>query len=224
MFRKALALTLLALASPVLALVTPALAAARPTVNLAGDWKYLPYDGEGNLALESIDDAGWPTMALPTNWYLQGSKDYPAKARATAKLMDSGSPADLPAPPKDVGFDYTGTVWFRKTVTWDGNLGGPGGLPVLDLDMVDYYAEVFVNGTAVGRHEGYFQRWSVDLSSALRKGKNVIAVKVSAPALAFDLAQQFPISWPKQQNQIKGIFGYHDTRPGATSPRGQERG
>ena len=44
------------------------------------------------------------------------------------------------------------------------------------------------------------------------------------PALAFDLAQQFPISWPKQQNQIKGIFAYHDTRPGATSIRGQERG
>jgi beta-mannosidase len=97
-------------------------------------------------------------------------------------------------------------------------------VPVLDLDMVDYYAEVFVNGISVGRHEGYFQRWSVDLSSALRKGKNLIAVKVSAPALVFDLAQQFPISWPKQQNQVKGIFGYHDTRPGATSARGQERG
>jgi beta-mannosidase len=202
----------------------PAQAATRPITNLAGEWKYLPYDGEGNLGLESIDDAGWPTMALPSNWYLMGSKDYPSKARATARLMEAGSPADLPAPPKDVGFDYTGTVWFRRTVTWDGNLGGAAGLPVLDLDMVDYYAEVFVNGTSVGRHEGYFQRWSVDLSSALRKGKNVIAVKVSAPALAFDLAQQFPISWPKQQNQVKGIFAYHDTRPGATSVRGQERG
>jgi beta-mannosidase len=120
-----------------------------------------------------------------------------------------------------VGFDYEGTVWFRRTVDWD---GAAGVVPVLDLDMVDYYAEVFVNGTSVGKHEGYFQRWSVDVSSALRKGKNLVAVKVSAPALAFDLAQQFPISWPKQQNQIKGIFGYHDTRPGATSIRGQERG
>jgi beta-mannosidase len=199
----------------------PASAAAWPTINLAGEWKYLPYDGEGNMAAESVDDAGWPTMALPTSWYLMGSKAYPAKARARARLMDAGSPADLPAPPEDVGFDYEGTVWFRKTITWD---GGAAGVPVLDLDMVDYYAEVFVNGATVGKHEGYFQRWSVDVSGALRKGKNVIAVKVSAPALAFDLAQQFPVSWPKQQNEIKGIFGYHDTRPGATSPRGQERG
>jgi beta-mannosidase len=217
MVRPALAFLVLA---SCFTLAAPAGAAPQKTIDLAGDWKYLPYDGEGNMASPSLDDAGWPTMALPTNWYLMGSKTYPGKARATARLMDTGSPADLPAPPKDVGFDYEGTVWFRKTITWD----GAAGVTVLDLDMVDYYAEVFVNGASVGRHEGYFQRWSVDLTGALRKGKNLLCVKVSAPALAFDLAQQFPVSWPKQQNQIKGIFGYHDTRPGATSPRGQERG
>ena len=37
------------------------------------------------------------------------------------------------------------------------------------------------------------------------------------------MAQQYPVSWPKMQNQVKGIFAYHDTRPGATSRRGQER-
>jgi beta-mannosidase len=218
MRRPALAFGLLATA---LAVSPVALGAARPSMNLAGDWKYLPYDGAGaiNWAAEGVDDSGWPTMALPTNWYLMGSKTFPSKALARARLMDAGSPADLPPPPKDVGFDYAGTVWFRKTINWE---GGPGS--VIDLDMVDYYAEVFVNGVSLGKHEGYFQRWSVDASSALRKGKNLICVKVSAPPLAFDLAQQFPVSWPKQQNQVKGIFGYHDTRPGATSPRGQERG
>jgi beta-mannosidase len=219
MLRPAVASTLL-LSASVVTLAAPASAAPQKTINLAGEWKYLPYDGEGNMGAESIDDAGWPTMALPSNWYLMGSKAYPPKARAAARIIEPGSPADLPTPPKDLGLDYEGTVWFRKTITWD----GAAGVPVLDLDMVDYYAEVFVNGASVGKHEGYFQRWSVDLAGALRKGKNLLAVKVSAPALAFDLAQQYPVSWPKQQNQIKGIFGYHDTRPGATSVRGQERG
>src|SRR5579863_7255913 len=208
----------LALALPlfmsVCALAGRAAAGPQETIDLAGEWRYLPYDGEGNMAAESVDDSGWPTMPLPSSWYLMGSKSYPAKARAAARLIAPGSPADLPPPPKDVGFDYEGTVWFRKTISW-GGAAAPG-VPVLDLDMVDYYAEVFVNGASVGKHEGYFQRWSVDVSSALRKGKNLIAVKVSAPALAFDLAQQFPVSWPKQQNEIKGVFGYHDTRPGAT--------
>src|SRR5262249_18495230 len=115
----------------------PAAAQAAPqrSVDMGGDWKYLPYDGEGNMALESIDDSGWPTMALPTNWYLMGSKSYPVRARATARLMDPGSPADLPAPPRDMGFDYEGTVWFRKSITWEGS-----GTALLDLDMVDYYA------------------------------------------------------------------------------------
>jgi beta-mannosidase len=204
---------------PWLTAVAPAQAGPQRTVDMGGDWKYLPYDGEGNMAAPSVDDSGWPTMSLPSNWYLMGSKQYPSRAKATARLMDPGSPADLPAPPKDVGFDYEGTVWFRKTISWEGS-----GTTLLDLDMVDYYAEVFVNGTSVGRHEGYFQRWAVDISGALVKGKNLLCVKVSAPALAFDLAQQFAVSWPKQQNQVKGIFGYHDTRPGATSQRGQERG
>jgi beta-mannosidase len=95
---------------------------------------------------------------------------------------------------------------------------------ILDLDMVDYYAEAFVNGVSVGRHEGYFEKWSVDVSRAIRPGINSIAVRVSAPEMPFDMSYRWPISWPKQQNQVKGIFAYHDTRPGATSPRGQERG
>jgi beta-mannosidase len=89
--------------------------------------------------------------------------------------------------------------------------------------MVDYYASVFVNGVNVGHHEGYFQKWSVDASRAIKRGTNLVAVRVSAPALEFDMSQQYPVSWPKMQNQVKGIFAYHDTRPGATSWRGQER-
>ncbi len=76
---------------------------------------------------------------------------------------------------------------------------------------------------AVGRHEGYFQHWSVDATSAVHPGHNEIAVHVSAPALPFDMAQAYPVSFPKMQDQIKGVFAYHDTRPGATSRRGQER-
>ena len=121
------------------------------------------------------------------------------------------------------GLDYSGTVWFRRIVDWEGTR--PRGSAVLDLDMVDYYAE--------GVREQRLRSVATKATSstgrptspgaALRPGRNVIAVKVSAPALAFDMSQQYAVSWPKMQNQIKGIFAYHDTRPGATSARGQER-
>ena len=49
MLRLALALPLLA-SLRFLRSTAPAVAAPQKTVNLAGEWKYLPYDGEGNMA------------------------------------------------------------------------------------------------------------------------------------------------------------------------------
>jgi beta-mannosidase len=189
-------------------------------VDLAGDWKYLPYNGEGNMGSPAIDDAAWPSMHLPSNWFLLGSKQYPTGATALPPVFGDNAPGELWPIDARRGLDYSGTVWFRRTVDWHGTGGRRA---IVDLDMVDYYAEVFVNGVAVGHHEGYFQHWSVDATDAMHPGPNVVAVKVGAPALDFDMAQQYPVSWPKMQNQIKGIFAYHDTRPGATSWRGQER-
>ena len=189
-------------------------------VSLAGNWKYLPYNGEGDMASPAIDDKSWPEMALPSNWFLLGKKEYPQRANALPPSFGNNAPGELWPVDASKGFDYAGTVWFRRTFEWNGDKSKPA---IVDLDMVDYYADVYVNGALVGRHEGYFQHWSVDASSAVKPGQNVVAVKVSAPELTFDMAQQYAVSWPKMQNQIKGIFAYHDTRPGATSWRGQER-
>ncbi len=189
-------------------------------VDLAGPWKYLPYDGETDWASPAVDDGAWPSMELPSNWFLLGRKQYPPKAAADSPPPGTTDPGALQAEDSEAGLDYSGTVWFRRTFEWNGD----GSRPVIvDFDMVDYYATVFVNGVAIGRHEGYFQHWSVDATRALRPGTNRIAVRVSAPRMAYDMAQQYPVSFPKVQDQIKGIFAYHDTRPGATSRRGQER-
>ena len=161
-------------------------------------------------------------MALPTNWYLMGGKAYPAKARATARLMEPGSPADLPPPPKDVGLRLRG----HGLVPQDDHLGRPARARARARPRHGRLLRRGLRERRLGRPatRATSSAGRSTSSGALRKGKNLVAVKVSAPALAFDLAQQFPVSWPKQQNQVKGIFGYHDTRPGATSMRGQERG
>lgn len=159
-------------------------------------------------------------MRLPSNWFLEGSTAYPADADKGP--LTSGSPGDLLPVDPQAGLDWNGTVWFRRTFDW-APAPAPGNRSILDLDMVDYIANVFVNGAHVGSHEGYFQKWSLDVTPQLHAGKNLIAVEVSAPELPFDMSARYPISWPKEQNQVKGIFLYHDTRPGATSPRGQER-
>src|SRR5215210_2575546 len=192
-------------------------AAPGRTLDLSGEWRFLPNNGPTSFAGMRVNDRSWPVMRLPSNWFLQGSTSYPSNS--DKGLVSSGAPGDLwPVDPK-AGLDWNGTVWFRRFFDWDPN---PDRNAILDLDMVDYLADVFVNGSYVGSHEGYFQKWSLDVSEQLRPGRNLIAIKISAPELPFDMSARYPISWPKQQNQVKGIFLYHDTRPGATSARGQE--
>lgn len=188
------------------------------TLDLSGEWRFLPNNDATLFADTGVNDSAWPLMRLPSNWFLQGSSSYPVNSDRGAG--NSGSPGDLWPVDPQAGLDWNGTVWFRRSFDWEPNTGKHA---ILDLDMVDYLADVFVNGTRVGAHEGYFQKWSLDVSPQLRAGMNLIAIKVSAPELPFDMSVRYPISWPKQQNQVKGIFSYHDTRPGATSARGQER-
>jgi beta-mannosidase len=188
------------------------------TLDLAGEWRFLPNNGPASFAGLRVNDRNWPVMRLPSNWFLQGSASYPMKSDLGSQ--NSGAPGDLWPVDPQAGLDWNGTVWFRRAFDWTPN---PDRSAILDLDMVDYIADVYVNGTHVGAHEGYFQKWSLDVSDQLRPGRNLIAVKVAAPELPFDMSSRYPISWPKQQNQVKGIFLYHDTRPGATSSRGQER-
>jgi beta-mannosidase len=193
-------------------------AAQGRSLDLAGNWRFLPNNGPTSFAGLRVNDRAWPLMRLPSNWFLQGSTSYPANS--DKGLVSSGAPGDLWPVDPQAGLDWNGTVWFRRSFDWEPNSERNA---ILDLDMVDYLADVFVNGSYVGSHEGYFQKWSLDVSDQLRPGKNLIAIKVSAPELPFDMSARYPISWPKQQNQVKGIFLYHDTRPGATSARGQER-
>jgi beta-mannosidase len=193
-------------------------AAPARALDLAGEWRFLPNNGPTSFAGLRVNDRSWPVMRLPSNWFLQGSTSYPVNSDKGS--ASSGGPGDLWPVDPQAGLDWSGTVWFRRSFDWEPS---PDKSAILDLDMVDYIADVFVNGSYVGSHEGYFQKWSIDVTEQLRAGRNLIAIKVSAPELPFDMSARYPISWPKQQNQVKGIFLYHDTRPGATSSRGQER-
>jgi beta-mannosidase len=190
------------------------------TLSLAGDWKYLPFEGTTNLGDPAVPDGDWPAMRLPSNWFLKGKREYPA---AIDMLPVSPgaivNPGDLGVAGPERGLDYAGAVWFRRHFTYT-----PGGLAILRFEMVDYFADVYVNGHHAGHHEGSFQPFEFEVSRWLVPGDNVIAVKVGAPAQVIDWTEEYPASWPRRQTQVKGIFGYHDTRPGGTSGRGQERG
>jgi len=126
----------------------------RERCSLDGTWRYrLEGDRPGEelgYPDAGLDDADWPEMALPTNWYLA-----------------------------EVG-DFFGTIWFRRSFRVPEAFGAQR--IFLRFGAVDYVADVWLNGTYLGHHEGMFNPFEFDVTQRLdRGGENVVVVKDAAP-------------------------------------------
>ncbi len=121
----------------------------------------------------------------------------------------------VPANWYSAGWDHQGALWYRTEFSLPQSRDA-GRLATLEFDGVDYFADVWLNGQKLARHEGYFQRFAVDITSALTR-YNRLAVRVDSP---FEDPQK---NWPLRKNLMKGILNQHDSRPGgAWSPQGQD--
>ncbi|MFN2597023.1 MAG: glycoside hydrolase family 2 protein, partial [Pyrinomonadaceae bacterium] len=77
--------------------------------------------------------------------------------------------------------DYMGVAWYRTGVNAPDLTGGKRAL--LRFGACDYYAEVFVNGTQVGAHEGGYTPFTFDVTEHLRAGANDVVVRVVDPPM-----------------------------------------
>lgn len=155
---------------------------------------------------------------LPVTWSLAGDwrvHDANDSAFKGAEVPDrSWRALKVPANWYSAGYDHQGAMWYRHTFTLPEQ--GPDIMATLVFDGVDYYADVSLNGTPLTRHEGYFQRFAVDASGALRR-YNQLAVRVESP---YEDPQKV---WPLHKTVMKGVLNQHDTRPGgAWSVQGQD--
>lgn len=120
----------------------------------------------------------------------------------------------VPANWYSAGWDHQGALWYRTQFSLSPLL--PGQLATLEFDGVDYYADIWFNGRQRAHHEGYFQRFAVDVTQDMRR-HNQLAVRVDSP---FEDPKTI---WPLRKNLMKGILNQHDSRPGgAWSPQGQD--
>ena len=127
----------------------PIAESGRSRVNFNGGWRFKLGTVEGAQA-PSFDDASWEQVGLPHSF----SMPY---FRAPAF--------------------YTGDGWYRKSIV----------LPAqprnrrLSLEFQGAFqdARIYVNGTEVGHHRGGYTGFPVDITDALRPGRNVVAVRVN---------------------------------------------
>jgi beta-mannosidase len=157
------------------------------------------------------------TLSLNGSWrYLQTGAELSEGYEKPEYSDADWHEMDLPNNWYLAGLNYHGVIWFRRRFTvpaeWEGRVVR------LRFEGVDYYAQVWLNGEPLGRHEGYFQPFQFDVQDLLNYGgENVLAVRVDSPY------EPYGTTWPHHKELIKGIFNHHDTRPGGGwSPAGQE--
>jgi hypothetical protein len=125
-------------------------AGPRQVLNFNRDWRFILDDVKGAEAPD-FSDASWSAVGLPHSFSLP----YFA---ANTKF-------------------YVGYGWYRKhfeipAASADRRL-------FLEFEAAFQDAEVFVNGTPVGRHRGGYTGFSLDITAAAKPGDNVVAVRLN---------------------------------------------
>jgi len=120
-----------------------------------------------------LDGADWRLAPDPKNVGV-AEKWYEAP-RPEAKS------AKVPGLIQDVFPGYAGAAWYWLDVVIPAN-PHEAGRYLLRFWDVDYLADVWVNGTHIGRHEGAQAKFTFDATAAVKPGAvNRIAVRVLSP-------------------------------------------
>ena len=138
-----------------------------------GNWRLqrdsLVAGGGEEISRVGYADDGWIVATVPgtvlTSFYNVGALPDPNFGANELAISDSFFHADF---------------WYRDEI--EGPSLAPGRRAFLELDGVNWKAEVYLNGARLGRVDGAFQRGRFDVTDHLRPGANALAVRVEKPA------------------------------------------
>ncbi|HKQ07284.1 MAG TPA: glycoside hydrolase family 2 TIM barrel-domain containing protein [Blastocatellia bacterium] len=168
-------------------------------LSLDGAWKLASAEkGEGErqrLFDGATDDSGWQTVQVPGTVHTQILK-YPAYYTHEAEWISFKE------------------WWYRKRFRVPAAMQGK---PIrLQFGATDYYADIWLNGKKLGRHEGYIDPYEFEVTDELnRDGDNLIAVRVWTPVDYY---------WRHRPYTVKGSYGAVDQKPDNITPLGITRG
>jgi len=109
---------------------------------------YNNYHTDNKMALVEYDFDKSPTLTVPGDWNSQ----------------------------KEKLFYYEGTVWYKRS--FDYSLSEKINRLFLYFGAINYKAEVYLNGTKLGTHEGGFTPFNFEVTSVIKSEDNYLVVKV----------------------------------------------
>jgi beta-galactosidase len=164
-----------------------------PSLSLNGPWRFRLSPTAAvaeEFATEDFDDQGWDSIPVPAHWVLEGDGAYGRPAYTNIQFPFPIDPPHVP--------DENPTGDYRR------HFGLPAGWPdaervVLRFDGVESLFRVWVNGVEIGTASGSRLAHEFDVTSAVRPGDNVVAVRVHQWSAA---------SYVEDQDQwwLPGIF------------------
>lgn len=123
----------------------------RQKININASWKFQSKILSNNPAFVDFDDKSWSIVNIPHTWNNTDAQDG--------------------------GNNYLRTVgWYRKSLPWNDSYNGKK----LYIEFLGacLQAECFVNGKSAGIHKGGYTAFRFDITSLMKPGENIIAVKV----------------------------------------------
>ncbi|MCK6579678.1 MAG: hypothetical protein L6Q98_16410 [Anaerolineae bacterium] len=168
-------------------------------LRLTGPWQATPVPLDGEDALPDLDSAsGW--REIPECAHLQTIlyPEQPYWGDAVRAVNDH--------------------AWlYRRTFQ---RPDGAFERARLRFEGVDYYAQVWANGTFAGRHEGHFAPFDLDVTRLLSASSVELAVRVSAPWDPPNRAGTYP-SDHVLRGMVKGLYEHGEGMiPPAVNPIG----
>ena len=147
----------------------------RDTTSLNGKWNYIvdPYEtGYYSFHKEVYDETN---VTSPSAYY----NNYHAKNKSELVEYDFDKSPLIQVPgdwntQKENLFYYEGTVWYKKSFDYD--LKENRRLFVC-FGAVNYRADVYLNGTKLGIHEGGFTPFDFEITSLVKPRENYLVVK-----------------------------------------------
>ena len=159
------------------------------------------------------------TLTLDGSWELswcEKGAGPPTNNWRTVRVPGSAHTQWLPPEKiytRDAEWISTKEWWYRRSFTVPTDWSGKRVL--LQFGATDYYADAWVNGQRLGRHEGYIDPYEYDITSvAQRDGTNELLVRTWAPVNYY---------WKHRSYTVKGAYGAVDQKPDDITPLGITR-
>lgn len=158
----------------VLGIVTDIKAQTRTEFLLEKGWKFIREDNP-QFILPEYDDGKWQSVTVPHDWAIYGPFSATNDVQEVAITQD-GQLKAMEHAGRTGGLPFVGTGWYRLHFRIPGFSRGKKVSLVFDGAMS--HPQIYLNGNKVGEWAYGYSSFHLDVTSALKEGENVLAVRL----------------------------------------------